>query len=265
MLESVVNISEGRDAEVIAAIADAAGENLLDVHSDPDHNRSVLTVVGLEAPRALTGCAVEMLDIATHDGAHPRIGVVDVVPFVPLGRRTFAEAIVARDDFGRWAADELDLPAFVYGPERTLPDVRRGAFGDLSPDFGRDRPHPTAGAVVVGARDVLVAFNLWITEDHDTARAIARDLREPAVRALGLELNGHAQVSLNLLHPTEVGPAEVFDRVNQVASIERAELVGLLPERVLESIDPGRWGELDLARTRTIEARVATRDLDRPV
>lgn len=265
MLECVVNISEGRNHEAIEAISMAAGPAVLDVHTDPDHNRSVLTLVGEDAARAVTRRAVELLDVSTHRGAHPRIGVVDVVPFVPLGDSTSTDALAARDAFCEWAAAELALPCFVYGPERTLPEIRRGAFDELSPDAGPPEPHPTAGAVAVGARSALVAYNVWIDDDIDTARRVARSIRGPAVRALGLDLAGRAQVSMNLVAPAEVGPAEAYDQVSELATVERAELVGLLPEAVLRRIEPQRWGQLDLDETRTIEARVHTRDPDRRV
>ena len=138
MLECVVNLSEGRRPDVIAALAAAAGADLLDVHSDRHHHRSVLTLVGRGARSAGSlALAVEALDLGGHDGAHPRIGVVDVVPFVPYGDgTTMADALAARDGFAAWAADELGVPCFLYGPERTLPEVRRHAFGALAPDHG---------------------------------------------------------------------------------------------------------------------------------
>lgn len=257
MLECVINISEGRDRAVIEAIADAAGTGLLDVHSDPDHHRSVLTLAGAGAARAVTAAAVARLDLTTHAGAHPRIGVVDVVPFVPLDDAPLDEALAERDAFAAWAAATLDLPCFTYGPERTLPEVRRGAFGDLAPDAGPPHPHPTAGACAVGARPVLVAYNLWLAEpDLALARRLARALRGPAVRALGLAVGNAVQVSMNLVEPAEVGPAEVFDRVAAETAIERAELVGLVPASVVRSIPRHRWAGLDLAEDRTIEARL---------
>ena len=180
MLECVVNISEGRDRTTVAAIADAAGADLLDVHTDPDHNRSVLTLVGERAARAVARTAVERLDLRSHTGVHPRLGVVDVVPFVPLGSTPLDEAITARDRFVRWIADDLGVPAFAYGPERSLPQVRRKAFVSLRPDAGPSAPHPTAGGVAVGARHVLVAWNVWLAEpDVALARRVAAAVRGP--------------------------------------------------------------------------------------
>lgn len=257
MLESVINISEGRDRPAIETIARAALGELLDVHSDPDHNRSVLTVVGDGAARAIATATVLRLNLREHEGVHPRIGVVDVVPFVPLGRSTMDDALEARNAFARWAGEELGLPCFLYGPERTLPQVRRDAWVRIEPDTGPKAPHPTAGACAVGARPVLVAYNLWLNNDDlALARRIARQLRGPAVRALGLPVAGHVQVSMNLIDPLRVGPADVYDIVASQAPIARAELVGLVPRAVLEQVDRSRWAQLDLDESRTIESRL---------
>lgn len=260
MLECVVNVSEGRDHGALAAFAEATGADLLDLHVDAHHHRSVWTLVGEDAPRRLTTAAVERLDLRTHDGVHPRIGVVDVVPFVPLGPATMADALDARNRFCTWAGDHLRLPCFAYGPERSLPDVRRHAFGDLAPVAGPWAPHPTAGAVAVGARPPLVAYNLWLARpDLTLARAIARDLRAPAVRALGLAVGDEVQVSMNLVDPATWGPAEAWDAVSARAPVARAELVGLIPAATLAGAPMWRWSQLDLSEDRTIEARLASR------
>lgn len=257
VLECVVNISEGRDAAILDELASVAGDELLDLHRDSDHHRSVLTLVGEHAPRAVAALAVERLDLRSHEGAHPRIGVVDVVPFVPLGQTPFADAEAARDRFARWAADELAVPCFLYGSDRALPEIRRRAFRDLRPDTGPDTPHPTAGAMAVGARPLLVAYNLWlVTPDLDLARRLAAEIRGPSVRALGLAVGHEVQVSMNLVDPTVVGPAEVHDQIADRTPVRRAELVGLVPASVLAPIDPARWRELDLDPQRTIEARL---------
>lgn len=262
MLECVVNISEGRELSVVEVIGRAAGRELLDVHTDPDHNRSVLTVVGEQAARAVAIATVLSIDLSIHDGAHPRIGALDVVPFVPLGASTMADAVAARDRFAAWLGDELDVPCFLYGPERTLPEIRRGAFETLVPDVGPISPHPTAGACAVGARGVLVAYNLWLHRpDLDLARRVAKELRGPAVRTLGLEVGDGVQVSVNLVDPMQVGPADVYDEVASQADIARAELVGLMPRAVLDRIDPSRWALLDLGPDRTIEGRLEARGL----
>ena len=260
MLECVVNISEGRDDAVIAAVAGAAGSDLLDVHTDPHHHRSVLTLVGEEAVRAVTTEAVARIDLRTHAGVHPRIGAVDVVPFVPLVDAPLADAVDARDRYCRWAGDELHLPCFRYGPERTLPDVRREAFRSLEPDAGPAQPHPSAGAVAVGARALLVAYNVWLADpDIDLARRIAREIRGPDLRTLGLRVGDRVQVSMNLVAPQRIGPADATDLVAARAPVEGCELVGLVPRQVLDAVPRGRWAALDLAEDRTIEARLAAR------
>ena len=257
MIECVINISEGRDLDLIEEIALAAGNDLLDVHCDPDHNRSVLTVIGVAAPPAIIRAAVQRLDLRSHAGVHPRIGVVDVVPFVPLEGSTFDDALAARDATAWWIADELRVPVFLYGPERTLPDVRRGAFTTIRPDFGPPEPHLTAGAVAVGARNPLLAWNLWLSSaDLEQAKALAASVRGSCVRALGLQVGDQVQVSMNLIDPLQVGPAEVYDIVASSAKIERAELVGLIPRAVLETVEPKRWEQLNLSIETTIEYRL---------
>jgi glutamate formiminotransferase/glutamate formiminotransferase/formiminotetrahydrofolate cyclodeaminase len=265
VLEVVVNISEGRDLPMLESWASKLGSACLDLHTDHDHHRSVFTLVGEFAPRVLARLACEHLDLGRHRGAHPRIGVVDVVPFVPLGGSTLADAVAARDRFARWAWRELAVPSFLYGPERTLPDIRRHAFVDLAPDVGTPPAHPSAGAMAVGARGVLVAYNLWLDRnDLALARTIASSVRSAAVRTLGLQVGASVQVSCNLIDPNRVGPAQVYDDVaakaeQHGAEIERAELVGLLPRVVLDRIDSARWTELDLSPERTIEGRLRSR------
>lgn len=269
MLECVVNIAEGRDRSTIAALAAAAEGALLDVHHDASHHRSVFTLAGEtveDAARALARVAIARCDITRHEGAHPRLGVVDVVPFVPLGQEgmrpdgDLTAAIRARDAFCRWAARELSLPCFIYGPERSLPEVRKHAFGSLLPACGPNTPHPSAGACCVGARRVLIAYNLLLL-DTSIARAkdVARAIRSTAVRALAFEVADGVQVSCNLIAPWEVGPAEVFDHVASLAPIRRAELVGLIPEAALSAIAPARWSALGLSEEATIEFRLASR------
>jgi glutamate formiminotransferase len=204
-----------------------------------------------------------------------------VVPFVPLSddRATgkyWDQVVGARDRFARWAGEELGLPCFLYGPERSLPEVRRSAFRSLAPDTGPPVPHPTAGASAVGARPLMVAYNVWITGVPDVervdglpsvlsvARSLAARLRTPTVRSLGLAVEAGAQVSLNLIDPAGTSVADVYDTVAAGAeangcSVLRAELVGLIPAAVLASTPRPRWEELDLSEDRTIEARLAAR------
>lgn len=293
LLECVANVSEGRIETALAALTAACGEVLRDLHRDADHHRAVLTMAGPAtdvetAARRLATAAVTGLDLTGHEGSHPRFGVLDVVPFVPLeataGRQggtsgavltpptSLAPAVTARDRFARWAAQELGLPCFLYGPlpagtQRTLPEVRRAAFGDLVPDFGPPDPHPTAGACAVGARSFLVAYNLWLADAPTAlpaARAAAAGVRGPAVRALGLEVGEHVQVSCNLVDPFTVGPAAVHDRVAalvgaQGVDIDHCELVGLLPEAVFAAVPPRRRAVLGLDESATIEARLGWR------
>lgn len=261
MLECVVNISEGRTRSIVDDIAATAGADLLDVHTDAHHNRAVLTVVGEAAPRAVTQEAVRRLDLRRHQGVHPRMGVVDVVPFVPLRHAELREAIAARDRYARWIAQRLHVPAFVYGPERGLPEVRRRAFRDLAPLAGPAWPHPRAGAVAVGARPPLVAWNVYLAGSSlQDAKRIAAAVRGPGVQALGLAVGHEVQVSMNLIAPNSIGPGEAWDLVVERASIARAELVGLVPEAVLERTPAARWSQLDLSHDRTIESRLERRD-----
>ena len=213
---------------------------------------------GEEAPRRLAVKAVARLDIGNHRGAHPRLGVVDVVPFVPLDGDSFADALAARDRFARWLAAELGVPSFLYGPERSLPDVRRMAWRGLDPDVGPSMPHPSAGAACVGARDLLVAYNVWLAEpDLARAKQVAAEIRRPGLRTLGLAVGDRVQVSMNLIDPLTLGPHDAYDLVASLVEVDGAELVGLVPERVLRVIPPSRWHELDLAEETTIEARRA--------
>jgi glutamate formiminotransferase len=270
VLECVINVSEGCDARRLADLDQVCGRDLLDRHSDCDHHRSVFTLVGEAAGRELTTRCVDTLRLDDHRGVHPRLGVVDVVPFVPLDGSSLDDARRARDDFARWAATELELPVFVYGPadkgERQLPDVRRDAWTRLAPDFGPHRPHPTAGAICAGFRRVLVAYNVWLDDTSvDMARVVARDVRGDGVRALGLAVGTRMQVSMNLIDPHRVGPLEAFERVESVAqshgvTVAHGELVGLIPGAILERVPEAKWKRLDLDESRTIEARRSARD-----
>jgi glutamate formiminotransferase / 5-formyltetrahydrofolate cyclo-ligase len=275
IFECVVNVSEGRDETVLSELAAAAAPVLLDCHRDPDHHRSVFTLAGAvddlsHAVRALATVAVARLDIAAHQGAHPRLGVLDVVPFVPFvpGQAPtpdLGHAVRLRDEFAQWLSATFDMPSFLYGPlpgdqSRTLPQVRRLAFADLAPDFGPGRPHPTAGATAVGARAVLVAYNVWVSSAAAALRVAPR-LRSPSVRALGLVVGERAQVSCNLVDPALFGPAQVYDAVDELVgqeggTVTGAELVGLLPQSVLTAVAGHRWVQLGLCADATIEGRL---------
>jgi glutamate formiminotransferase len=247
VLISPVNVSEGRPGPALDRILSSARPNLLDVHWDLHHNRSVLTVTD---PRPLTVTAIEVLDLRDHEGVHPRFGVIDVVPFVPFAGSTMDDALAARDAYVRWLADELGVPAAVYGPDGpTLPELRRDVLPQL-------RPHPTAGVVAVGARTALVAYNVWVDADLATARRVAAAVRSSAIRALAFPVGERVQVSMNLVDPVQVGPAAAHDAVAALVPVSGAELVGLVPDAVLQAVPEERWSELDLAADRTVEARL---------
>lgn len=260
VLEAVVNVSEGRDEAVIAAIGAAGGDCLLDVHADAHHHRSVYTLAGEPAAveRAVLDVAlraIALVDLGTHEGVHPRLGVVDVIPFVPY-TVPVARALAARARVANKLA-EAGVPCFFYGPERTLPEVRKGAFTTLSPDVGPPVPHGRAGASCVGVRPVLVAYNLVVDADLETARLVARRLRRPTIRALAFRTGEETQVSFNLVEPATAGPELVYDEVAALIGVKRAELVGLIPDDVLAAVPPSRHLELDLSPERTVEARLA--------
>jgi glutamate formiminotransferase len=260
VLECVINVSEGRNQAILNALAQSCASDLLDIHSDPDHNRSVFTLVGVDAPRALARAAVAALNINDHAGVHPRIGVVDVVPFVPLIDSTMHDARVARDEFITWATTELEVPCFLYGTERTLPDIRKTAWTTLLPDAGLHSPHSTAGAMCVGIREPLVAYNLWLEDvDLATTRRIASAVRTAEIRTLGLQVGAFTQVSVNLIQPMISGPNDIYDAVSQHVTVHHAELVGLLPASVLSAIPRARWEDLDLSVEQTIEWRLTNR------
>jgi glutamate formiminotransferase len=261
-LESVPNFSEGRDAATIGALETALGAHadLLDVHTDQDHNRSVFTLVGedralVDALLAGIDCARERIDLRHHEGAHPRIGAADVVPIVALDSRDADRARDCALQLAERIGSELGLPVFLYGesaPSRHGPAFfRRGGTGELQgridagevrPDFGPARLDARAGGVIVGARRPLIAFNVNLaTSDVEVARSIATVIREkdggfPGVRALGLFLPraGRAQVSMNVEDYEAAALHEIAGRIELEAStrgveLAGAELVGLMP------------------------------------
>jgi glutamate formiminotransferase len=259
MLECVVNVSEGRDQEALRALAAECGAALLDLHCDADHHRSVFTLAGPEdadavrAARALAEAVEARVAMAGHDGVHPLLGALDVVPFVGL-HETDAEragAVRAAREFGAWWAETHDVPVFLYDDAdpsgRDLPRTRREAFTTRAPDFGPSTPHASLGATAVGARRPLVAINVWLaTDDVGVARRIAASVRErdgglPGVRALGLALAScrQVQVSMNLVDLARTGVeaavAEVRERARrEPAEVTSVELVGLVPRRELD-------------------------------
>ena len=267
LLELVPNVSEGRSKAVVNDIAEAlalgGGVRVLDRHSDDSHNRSVLTAVAepdsvLEASRRLVERAIARIDLRNHRGVHPRIGALDVLPVVPLGGFSRDRAKALAIGVGRDIADSFEIPVFLYAesavrPEnRELPRLRRGGFealearmaaSELVPDYGPDRPHPTAGAVAVGVRCLLIAYNVELrTPDRAVAQAIARRIRAssggiPHLKALGFELSNppRAQVSMNLTNFRATSLQTAFDAVEKEATrlgveVARSEIVGLIPE-----------------------------------
>lgn len=249
-LESVPNFSEGRDRATIDAIGAAlsARAQLLDVHADADHNRSVFTLVGTEEELAgalVEGIAVakERIDLRAHDGAHPRIGAADVVPIVPLVPGDLERARAAAPRIGERIGSELGLPVFLYAPPGRGPAFyRRGGpaglqaridAGELAPDFGPSSLHPSAGGVILGARRPLIAFNVNLRGELAAARAIAAVVREkgggfPGVRALGLDLPraGLVQVSMNVEDWEAAALHEIVGRIVAEADAHGAEVVG---------------------------------------
>jgi len=273
LVECVPNFSEGRRPEVVDAISERVrtthGVHLLDTTSDRDHNRSVLTFAGPpEAVAAAMETAVEeaiaRIDMNGHEGQHPRIGAVDVIPFVPLGETTIDDCVGLARAFGKRIADRFEVPVYLYAraalrPDRVvLAEIRRPQFEGLreliggvgnEPDFGPARLHPTAGAVAVGARPFLIAYNINLdSPDIEVARRMAKLVREssgglPRVQALGLYLDdlGCAQVSMNLLDHTVTPIWKVWETVGEAAAAEgvqlrESELIGLCPLAALVEV-----------------------------
>jgi len=264
LVECVPNFSEGRNQSTIdalrAAIVAVPGVKLLDVQSDSAHHRSVFTFVAppeaaAEAALAAMRVATTRIDLTTHTGEHPRMGATDVVPFVPVAGVTMDECVVLARRLGERAAKELGIPVFLYAraaqrADRVLlPEVRKGEFEGmkgrvLDPDFGPNRVHPTAGATAIGARPFLVAYNVYLdTPDVSIAKEIAKQIRTssgglPAVQASGFEVEGHAQVSMNLLDIDITPPVAVFGAIKALAQkrgvdVTKSEIVGLIPERAV--------------------------------
>lgn len=271
MFECVANVSEGRRTDVLDELARAAGVALRDRHSDPTHNRSVFTLIHhrTELRRCAQSFAVETmkrLDLRSHEGVHPRFGVLDVVPFVALDSRKAEEAISMRNEFAAWVADTFGVPVFLYGrlrdgTKRSLPEVRRHAFRSLMPDLGPLKPNPERGASAIGARPILVAWNLWVRGiGLGEANVVAKALRSSQVRVLAFEMpNDFIQISCNLIDPLVVPPSKVYDEAADLLSagtIDHAELVGLIPQALLELEDRKRWSQLGLAKNATIESRL---------
>ena len=281
MLECVPNVSEGRDDAVVDALAAACGPSLLDVHRDADHHRSVFTLAGpgetdaAVAVRSLARAVAQRCSVREHAGVHPRVGALDVVPFVALDHPV-DDAVAAARDFADWIAGELGVPAFLYDaadPERrSLPDVRRDAFTRRAPDRGPAVAHPDLGAVAVGARAPLVAVNCWVdAADPTIVRRVAREVRErdgglPGLRALGLALPGAGatQVSMNVVDldrcTVEAACDAVRERVEAAgATVTHVELVGLMPHAAWARCGRAFLDRVGWGPSVTIEGRLAAR------
>jgi len=292
VIECVPNFSEGKSAGTLRALEDALrgvpGAHLLDVHADPYHHRSVFTVAGgpepvLEAAFRAARVARDEIDLRGHRGQHPRMGAADVIPFVPLEGATMDTCIALARRLGRRIGEELGIPVFLYGRAALLPErenlahVRRGEFEDLSvtigqdparsPDFGPPHIHPTAGATAVGARSILVAFNVFLnTPDIAAARTVARAIRTssgglPAVRALPFDVGGLAQVSTNLLDVDLTPPIRAFREIQGQANrlgvqVAKSEIVGLCPERALSAADAKEMRLQDSPEAHLLEPKV---------
>lgn len=293
IVECVPNFSDGRRPEVLAAIVEAIASDpavaVLDASQDADHNRAVVTFVaplehvGDAAFRAAK-VAVEMIDLREHSGRHPRIGAVDVLPFIPIRNVTMDQCAALARETARRLADELGVPTYLYehaaqhDHRHNLAQVRRGGFEGLAermddpahrPDFGPASPHPSAGATAVGARKVLLAYNINLdTDDVGVAKKIAATIREssgglPSVKALGVMLDERrvAQVSMNLVDHERTPLHVVFDRVDALArehgvGILESELIGLIPQAVLDETANARLGIAAFSPHRILENRI---------
>ncbi len=292
LIECVPNFSEGRRPEVVdeiaAAIAGTPGVTLLDRQSDGHHNRSVLTFVGeaaaaQEAAFRAVSAAARLIDLNRHEGAHPRFGATDVVPFVPVGVDDMPVCIETAHGLGIRVGAELGIPVYFYEeaarrPERrNLADVRRGEFEGLRDEIGRDPArapdegpaavHPRAGAVAIGARPALIAYNVNLeSADLELARRIAREIRErdgglPCVKAIGLALDDGVQVSMNLTDYRRTSVLAAFEAVRSRAAaagaaVRESEVVGLLPEDALTGLAREVLLAPRLTRSQVLEARI---------
>jgi len=296
IIECVPNFSEGKRQKVIQAIFAPAkgkkGVTLLDIESDPDHNRCLGTLVGepgavFQAVWEMIKVATRLIDMEKHRGEHPRIGATDVVPFIPVANVTMEECVGLARRLGKRVGEELKIPVYLYEAAATRPDrvnladVRKGEYEGLKkeieinpdrrPDFGPPKMHPTAGAMVVGARKFLIAFNVNLdTADVQIAKDIAKLVREkdggfPAVKALGFEIRkkGYVQVSMNLCDFEKTNMDVVFRRIKQEAEkrgveVLGSEIYGMIPQAALKGIDLKELQLLDFKPEQILENRLKT-------
>ncbi|MGC9100567.1 MAG: glutamate formimidoyltransferase [Caldisericum sp.] len=265
IIECIPNVSEGRNQDVINQIIEnlkKTGVKVLDVSSDSDHNRTVITFVGdrsnvLEGAFSVAKSAVELIDLRHHKGTHPRMGAVDVIPFVPIKGITMEETVELSKTLAKRIGEELKVPVYLYAESatkeerKTLPNIRQGEFEGFfekikdpnwAPDFGPNEVHPTAGVVAVGVREFLIAYNIYLnTKDVNIAEKIAKSIRESSgglrfIQAKGMyiEEKGMAQVSMNVLNYKKAPLYRVFEIVKMEAerygvNVVESELVGLMP------------------------------------
>ncbi|HKP51170.1 MAG TPA: glutamate formimidoyltransferase [Chloroflexia bacterium] len=293
LIQCVPNFSEGRRQEVIDQVAGVVkgveGVRLLDISPNPDHNRTVLTFVGppdavAEAAFAATAEAVKLIDMEKQKGEHPRIGAMDVVPFIPISGMTMQEAVEIANQVGKRIAEELGVPVYLYSAaastpaRKKLPDVRQGQYEGLKesistperkPDYGEPKMHPTAGATAVGARPPLIAFNVNLgTTNLQIAKDIARGLRESSgglmnVQALGVDLaaEGLSQVSMNLLDYTKTPIHRAYELVRVEAErygvpVVGSEIVGLVPLDAMVGLVDFYLRLKGFSRSQVLEARL---------
>ena len=295
LVECVPNISEGRDPKIIEQLAkvvqEVEGVALLDQHCDPDHHRTVFTIAGfpdvtVRAVFELTRVAQQLIDLRQHHGVHPRVGAVDVIPFIPLRGMTMDDCCELVKRVGHKIGEELQIPIYLYGqasaltPARQLETIRRGGLDGLSsrlsadpdwgPDFGPSHLHRTAGAISIGARDFLIAYNVVLqSNDLNVAKMIAKRIRTssgglPELKAMGIVLDSRelVQVSMNLMNYRETSIDDAYQAIQQEASrlkvdIVESELVGLVPQA---AIDPDRLSTLKFRSwnpDQILEARLA--------
>ena len=293
LIECVPNFSEGRDSQKIKAIVNVgriSGVKILDIESDPDHNRMLTTIVG--EPEKVFASVWEMIKIATklidmekHKGEHPRIGATDVVPFIPVANVTMEEWVALAKRLGKRVGEELQIPVYLYEAAATrsdrvnLADVRKGEYEGLKkeieenperkPDFGPAKMHPTAGAMVVGARKFLIAFNVNLdTKDVTFAKDIAKLVREkdggfPAVKALGFEIKekNYVQVSMNLCDFEKTNMDTVFRKIKEEAEkrgvkILGSEIYGMAPKAALAGINLDKLQLIDFKNEQILENRL---------
>jgi glutamate formiminotransferase len=293
VLEAVPNFSEGRDLAVVRTIVEAmraSGAEVLDWSADPDHHRSVVTVIGPpklveEAAFAAAAVAMETIDLRRHQGVHPRIGAIDVLPFVPLAGLSMTDAAASAKRVGRRIANELKLPVYFYGeasdpPGRALVSLRRGGFEALvegwkgrEPDLLPTRwpypgAHPTAGVCCVGARPILLAWNVWISGlNIEQAREIARQVREAqsgitGLRALAMPLpsRGAMQISMNIEDVENSSPGAAFELVRKLVrqsggDVMQTEVIGMVPDELLHAANDD-WRLQPGTRDRSLSQRV---------